>query len=158
MSNDIINLINSFYGITSSIYSSRNMIKWTKMNIFKNIEIKSIKCGYDYILFLDVNGILYINQIIPHYVTQRNFHWNPIKIEYFINNKIKIKQIECCYNSNLAIDVNNMIYLWSGWKLNDKLNIIDTLKNENIINIKCGSNHYYAVTDNNKHYLWENNQ
>eukprot|EP01084_Bolivina_argentea_P239776 402939_1 len=133
----------------------------TKVNTIRQIPIQTqfmdIYCGNKHTLALDCNGEIWswgygeFGQL-GHGDSKNRYI--PTEIQYFMNNNIKIKHICCGTWHSLALSNVNKIYTFGGnvnyqcGNNNNKDALIpelnETLKNENIITIKCGSFHNMA--------------
>ena len=185
--NDIINLIKTF-SITHQVYSTLFGIncgnghgeheindydgRWKLIETLKNKDIIKIAAGYEHSMFLESTGIVwccgnnYYGQLgLGKYIKKQ---YTPTEIKYFINNNIKIKDIKCGGNYNLAIDNKNKVYSWGhnhhGQCGNGTTNdifipkLIDSLKLYDIEKIKCGETHSYVCTNNGNNYLFGSNR
>eukprot|EP01084_Bolivina_argentea_P198973 340549_1 len=138
-----------------------------------NHYIDQIECGNDHTIFLENNGSVWsigdncygqcgLGVCAGSVVT------TPTLIQSFNDKNIKIKDIKSGHSHNLCIDTNHRVYSWgTGAACGHGDNadreqfsplIIETLKSQNIISIKCGVFHSYAKTDSNKHYLFGSNR
>ena len=118
---DIIDLIDAFFR-KNVIFSTMNQNEvtkgWTQLKIFDDKNIIKIESGRDHSLFLSQSGDVYCYGFNTKGQLGINDHEN-IKIsqhiqiiEFFIENKIKIKDIKCVSDHNLAIDINGKLYCW----------------------------------------------
>ena len=91
----------------------------------------------------------------------------PKQIDFFIKNNIQIRDITSGFYHNLAVDYNNNVYSWGyngGGQCGDGTKtmistptLIPALKNEQEKQTKCGGNHCYVNTVDNKHYIFGSN-
>ena len=191
--NEIIMIIIDFYYkiTTNSVYKvgsigedkKNNTDQWSKIQSLENENIIKIAGTIDVAFFLDKSGVLwgcgenYGGQLgvgNSDNMTKKRYRFRtPIQIEWLIWNKIKVKDIECGGYHSLCLDVNGNIFSWGfnrvgqcgNGTVNDvyKPTIIEKLKYEMVVGIKCGYNHSYAKTKNNdqvddeKYFLWGDN-
>ena len=183
---DIITVISAFHGW--SVYSTEfslyggnghglndknieNRESWKEIRAFANVDIIKIESGYYHSLFLDSNGVLWSCGDNDNGQCGRDETYDtsiPKPIEYFVNNNIKIIDIKCGYSHNLAIDEDNKLWSWGLNKFGQcgdgtlntcfKPKLISTFKYEKIKQIDCGSYHSFALTMDNKYYLWGSNK
>lgn len=88
-------------------------------------------------------------------------------IRYFIDNEIKITSISVGYSHNFAVDENGDLYGWGyncGYEIGngdhksvDTPLLNDTLKDEEIVSVKCAYYHNVALSKDGDYYLWGNN-
>ena len=178
----IKDLIDSFYRkniIFSTINMDENGINnqgikgWKQLNIFNDKNIIKIETGRDHTLFLEKNGVLWsygFNNKGQLGINDKNIKiCNKLnKINYFIENDIKIMDISCGSDHNLAIDENGKIYSWGSndfgqcgdGTFNDifKPKLIKYLDQHEIIEIKCGLYHSFAKCADEEHYLFGSNK
>eukprot|EP01084_Bolivina_argentea_P024294 45286_1 len=139
-----------------------------------NKRITQISAGACHTLFLDSHasvwccGRNYYGQLgLGHYNNMSQ--QNPQIIAYFVDNTIRINNICCGYCHNLCVDVSGIIYgfgsnnygqcgLPNGIKKPNKPFKICSLSNHKIIDIKCGCYHSYCKSDNDKHWLFGDNE
>ena len=88
-------------------------------------------------------------------------------MQYFVDNGIKIKEIECGMSHNLALDTKGNVY---GWGYNywgqcgdgSRMNVLEPkkidFKGMKVKVIKCGSNHSYCKTNDGRNWLWGRNE
>eukprot|EP01084_Bolivina_argentea_P284831 488257_1 len=149
--------------------------KWHTINCLRHIEIIKIKTGYVHSLFLAANGEIWSCGANENGQCGLGIHLGetsvPIIIEYFVNNKIKIKDIVCGESHCLAIDEDYDLWSWGynkygqcGHKVNEyDLNIytplcVDVFSSKRIIHIDCGHQHSLAVTCIGDYYLFGDNE
>ena len=141
------------------------------IEFFRNIKIIAISVGFCHSLFVDEGGIVWSCG------DNRNFelgygHNNetncayPQKINYLIENKIKIEKCASRFAHNLLLDKKNNVYSFG---LNEFGACGVNTKEENVAfprmiqmtqrveNIKCGYHHSYIKTVKNFHFLFGDN-
>ena len=81
----------------------------------KNISIIKIAVGNRYALFSDESGVIWgcdegrkLGMDIKSF--QKVFV--PKETDYFVNNSIKVKDVETGYDHPLAVDMNGKVYSW----------------------------------------------
>eukprot|EP01084_Bolivina_argentea_P082482 149352_1 len=175
--NDIINLFEIIFSNNAiyrskkhSYYGNINHKAWEYIDIFYDKQIIKIECGRYHCLYLESNGNIWSNGSNNKYgqlngEVDCSYYNIPKKIEYFVNNDIKIKDIACGWYHNLAIDYYGNIYSWGyngsgqcGRDYKSNSFLIESLQQYNIIKIKCGVQHSYAMSDKNDHFLFGNNK
>lgn len=100
-----------------------------------------------------------------------NVYYEPVLIDYFVKNDIKIVNINSGAGHTLAIDSNNNVYSWGyndfgqcghgkpGTYVNIKTpTLIVSLKKFNIVNIACGEYHSYCCSKDGKHWMFGSNE
>ena len=155
---DIMNLI-ILYHSTNQIFHQNvdcNDIKtWTKIDELDNKHITKIVATKKECFFIDASSSLW-----------RGLGFQ--KYGYFDRNRIKIKDIKCGFYHCLCIDFDGNIYSFGrnwdgqcGHGLNkdyvDEPRLIQGLKMYNIVRVKCGAYHSYAMSDNGKHFMFGDN-
>eukprot|EP01084_Bolivina_argentea_P122637 217312_1 len=126
--NDITNLIVIFskcftvYATEYSEYGGNGRPKrdkkdckfdWAEIETFKDKEIIKIRIGDNHSLFLESNGNLWscgYNANGELGLGHTNNITEPVVINYFIENNIKIKDIECGSSHCLALSFNDKLY------------------------------------------------
>eukprot|EP01084_Bolivina_argentea_P123346 218581_1 len=162
---DVINLIKQ--------YESKNMISiilmtgknisyngWIQIDGFTDRDIIKIDCTSDTFFCVDSNGtVLYVEDTVVNVM------------EYFVDNRICIIDIACGSAHILAIDDKYRIYSWGhnsfnqcGWsrdraskhvpRLIEYFSFNRKLYRSEIVTIKCGYNHSYAMSKSRHHYFW----
>ena len=139
------------------------------------INIIKIECGAYHSLLLDSNGDLYtfgyngcgqlgLGTIQKH---DHDKAYSPMVIPYFKENYIKIKDISCGFQHNLALDLNGNVWSWGyngegqcghyqkGYILEPR--IIKNVRNLKIVNIGCGGAHSFVEDENKGFYLFGDN-
>eukprot|EP01084_Bolivina_argentea_P159643 278020_1 len=155
-------------GHTHYIYGVQ--FKFQQIYELKDHYIDQIECGINHTLFLENTGSVW--SVGSNLYGECGFNnsfiriLDPTIIKSFNDENIIIKDIKCGRNHNLSIDINHKIYSFGnnengqcghGYYAAETIFIpliIETLKYENTISIKCGSLYSYAKTDSNKHYLF----
>ena len=187
---DIINLLLSFTKL-SIIYATSthpgvghpqhieltNKFTWNQVHFFDDKNIIKIAVGGGHTLFLDQNGNIwscgqnYYNVngwMDKSYIDMACYV--PRRIKYFMQNKIKIKDIQCGASHSLALDVDGMVYSW-GYNGAGECGVgavmteneitepmmIEDLKEYKVEIIRCGVTHNYVRTECNKHYMFGSN-
>ena len=183
---DIIELMTKFIGRGRVYVASAG---WKEQNELRDEDIMKIRAGSNHCLFLDIkgrirciggncHGQLGIGHNNDRYtINCEYFDYSQITtdyIGYFVQNKIRIKDIECGFDHNLAIDINGKVYSWGydnyyqcghGNKKHDTKNkyfvqpkMIEAFTNYVIMEIKCGSHHSYCKSVDYKHFLFGSNE
>ena len=166
-------------------YELPNKNGWNEVEFFNDKNVIKIDAGYYHTLFLDDTGNVYAcgksasdgrlgigdvthledddEELISSKVVNI-----PLKIKYFEDNGIRIVDIACGSDHNLALDVNGRIYSW-GWnehgqcgdgKMENEIlepKLIESLKGYRINLIRCGYCHSYCRSECGKHFIWGNN-
>ena len=125
----------------------------------------------DYKLYLDeyfdtdhpgFDGVLRLQN------AERGDIYSPELIEYFADNGIRIVDIECGANPNLALDDEGRVYSW-GTNDNGECGqgpdedtiyeprLIKEVKDYIVTDVGCGFSHSYLKTDCDKHYMFGSN-
>ena len=151
---------------------------WNEVKIFadENINIVGIAMGNNHALFVDDRGVVWscgINNYgclglgIDEKRTAKVY--GPREIKYFMENDIRIKDIKCGYEHNLALCMDGNVYSWGlnssgqcGHDMDGQFSIpiptkIDAFDDEEVVVIKCGEEHSYICTASGKHYLFGSN-
>eukprot|EP01084_Bolivina_argentea_P089898 162089_1 len=136
---------------------------WTVIDSFTT-DIIDVSCGMYHSLFLDKNGVVW--SCGDNDSGQLGFGHNktdpscpPTQIQFFIDNKIVIKQISCGRAHNLCIDYNGKCYGECGNLSIFRQNVHEpNMIMENVVTVKCGYRHSYIKTYDEKHYLFGNNK
>jgi len=193
INNDIMELLIA-YSKSNRIYSTTNKPgsghpeyseftdTWKEIEFFKteNINIIKIALGDETTFFLDDTGTvwgcchdpLFLGNGKTYGIFSAHKHtvYIPIKITFFIENGIIIKDIQCGYVYTLALDTNGKVYSWGvnnygqcGFDGDDdrfiyKPKRIGFFDNYFVDKIKCGWNHSYVGTRDGRHYLFGDNQ
>ena len=149
-----------------------NIIKYLENN---NINIVKIDVGSWHSLFLESNGNVWAcgrgrsGQLGLKEVDDEDDAVDiPQRIDYFMDNDIKIRDIKCGWNHNLAIDYDDRIYSW-GDNSHGQCGIgieryyifipteIEFFKDYKVDTIDCGHSHSYVKTKCGKHFMFGNN-
>eukprot|EP01084_Bolivina_argentea_P275692 470243_1 len=171
--NNVYSTGDSFFATGAHGHGAVNIISWTKIQTLCNKHIIQVASGSSHSLFLDADGSVFCcgknhySQLgIGHSYSDTSME--PTAIPFFMKKKIPIKHIECGKDHNIAIDDNGNAYSWGdnrkgqcGDGTTNDINepkLIETLKPYKVINIKCGSFHSYALTDQHHHYLFGGNE
>eukprot|EP01084_Bolivina_argentea_P177780 307438_1 len=178
---DIINLLRVFCGV-GNVYITKDRYDtslWNEMKAFKWKDIIQIRSGCNHSLFLESNGTVWGiggNQHGQLGLGHTDKVKIPTSIEYFMKHGIKIKEITCGFDHNLALDYNNNVYAWGynaylqcGYDVSRQCltpQLINPLKD--IAEIDCGSHHSYCKTfdgrmfffgsNNYNECIWDNKQ
>ena len=163
--------------VTTMVYYKKNKSNWKGISTFNdklsiNIIKMAVSCTHN--LFLDENGVVWFS--IDEYCGAAGFpmnmyHNNDVSnvttIDYFIDNDIKIIDIECGFAHSLALSEDGLVYSWgfNGWgecghgdtERIFEPKLIDALKGEIVNTIKCGAQHSYCKTID-KHFIWGSNE
>ena len=130
----------------------------TKINNLNGIKMVKVKLGYNFGLFLDSNGIIYgCGYNFNGQLGFGNYVTNNVlikKIDWFIDNEIKIKDMDIGNSFSIFIDTNNNVYgcgfvpykenpVWADnpWKNNLPLKIT------NASHVFCGTDQVYLLND-----------
>ena len=162
---DIVALLIQFHGYeTNKLYITEYFTgcignPWYEVNGFSDINIIKIAAGSNHFLCLSKQGNVYRD------MSRKN---DPFMIEFV---GTKIENIECGGEHNLAIDVDGNLYAWGdnqygqcgiSDKRYDKEVIIPSLvfmKDKHcVIEIDCGYDHSYCLTDDGLHFLFGGNE
>eukprot|EP01084_Bolivina_argentea_P229018 386644_1 len=139
----------------------------------KNIHIIQIECGWEHSLFLTLDGAVHSggsnkSAQLGHGEKYKENYGSIQKIEYLIKKSIKIINIKCGWNHNLALDENSIAYAW-GENIYGKCGVgsedeyiyiptfIKTKSNEKIKQIATGYSHSYVTTEKDGYWLFGNN-
>ena len=158
---------------------------WNKVPFFDDKHIVKIAVGSAHTMFLDDTGVLWgcgfngAYQIASEHSeiyeddetgtgTLGKRVYEPVKVKYFVENGIKIKDIAVGYSYNLAVDTDGKVYSWGtniygqcGTCDDEYMNVptlIEDLKEYEIDLIRCGHHHSYVKTSCDKHYLFGKNE
>ena len=163
---------------------NKNNNGWNEIQSFteQNVNIIKIQTGLEHSLFLDDTGIVWScginndgNLGLGSDVRDEIVIYGPKKIKYFIKNDIKIIDIKCGSNFNLALDSNGKVYSWGtnfkgqcghnisigGINVFYEPKCIKGLMDYVVDDIKCGYAHCCARTVCGKWFMWgcnDNNQ
>lgn len=193
-SDDVMALIVNYLGGGNRVYSTGNgsndnHCRWNEMVQFQSQRIHQIRVGFRHALFLGKDGNLWgfgdnsngqlglkrqrdcvaegkhTRDGSKH--TRKSLNSVPQSLGF----KIKMREIACGYQHNLAIDDHRRVYSW-GNNLRGQCGYDDTLygrqrlvgprmiiwfENDEIIKIGCGYEHSYCCTAEGKHYLFGSN-
>ena len=152
-------------------FSNKND-KFQKIEFFKNHKIKQISAGEFHSLFVQQNGVLWTcgksdRGQLGHGNRFGSLRAYPKKVEYLIQNKIKIKKCRTGDHHNLLLDEGNNVYSFGcnrfgqcGLNSTHEHIALPTIieMSEKIESIQCGCNHSYIKTVKNVHYLFGSNQ
>ena len=99
---------------------------------------------------------------------EEEYIYSPKAIPYFINNGIKIKDIESGNYHNLAVDIYGRLYSWGNHQYGQcgvaadcyycLPTLVEDLKDYEVDKIRCGSYHSYVRTKCGRHYLFGSNR
>ena len=102
---------------------------WNVVDSFRDKNIIKCAVGTHHSMFLQDNGVLWTcgsyrggelgldsndDEFTTHETLQMNYLYKPTKIQFFIKEKIVIKDIKCGIVHNIALDINGHVYAW-GW-------------------------------------------
>ena len=191
--NDIMDLLMEYLKL-NIIYSTTNepgsghpqyqqfTDTWNQIEFFKknNINVIKIALGDETTFFLDDTGIVWgcchdplflgNGKTYDTFSAHRDTVYIPIKIKFFIENGITIKDIQCGELYTLALDTKGNVYSWGfndygecGFdheydKIIYKPRHISFFDDCFVDFIKCGWNHSYVGTRDGRHYLFGDNQ
>eukprot|EP01084_Bolivina_argentea_P049728 91452_1 len=142
-----------------------------------NTNIKYVACGMDHTLALTEEGnVLFwgkIDRIGTHnreVIWGKDIEWTPKYIKCFQSFDIEIIEIQCGSVHNLCLDKNGRMYSWgnnvynqcgisTGYEYTNEPYKLENnaLKDEKIIDIKCGRYHNICKTEEANFYLWGSN-
>eukprot|EP01084_Bolivina_argentea_P122793 217599_1 len=167
----IINIINGFYKL-NNVYKTRDdEAKWVSIKTFKHIHIMKIEVGKVHSLFLDSLARLWCLGRNNHGqlgLGSRSLYYDkskPCLIKYFVDNKIKIKDVKCGVYHNLSMDENGNIYTFGdndyGQCGDGTLDQVDEPKRileidkkyKETKKIKCGAYHSYMLIYSLEHQI-----
>ena len=146
-------------------YLSNISYSWNSTKTYENSKIVNFSDSYVTALrqLLCVNGFVrkYFG-IVPMEIINLLMAFVPNFRRYFSENsfyeKVRINDIKCGKDNNLALDQNGNVYVWYRQIVQgESAEIVKSLMNYNVIEIDCGDSHFYAKTDGNEHFLWGNN-
>eukprot|EP01083_Nonionella_stella_P154080 495992_1 len=152
----------------------RSVPKIIPLNNNNAFNIRGIKCGYGYNIYIDTNSNYFVagnNQHGECGVQDQNENYivNPQRFQFFSNQQIEIKHVFASFSGCVTFWVtqNNKIYA-NGWNNKDQLAIKNQGKNTsykepillrnltdmqlNIVDIKCAVNYSLCLTSNGKVY------
>jgi alpha-tubulin suppressor-like RCC1 family protein len=127
-------------------------VKRIPFNISNNVSWISVACGYDYIVGITIDGLLYIwgNTNVVGIISK-----SANKIELPRINDIPWTQVSCAKLFLYALNNNGDLYIFSN---STEPSIINKINNSNWTYISCGLNYIMAINENNELYAWgENN-
>ena len=132
------------------LYDSNNY-KWSPLRFFDKMQIIDIACSLSHSLFLDNTGNVYQCK-----------DGTPKMLYYFNESKTRIRKICCNFKTSLAIDIKGIVWFWGilhecPWFNKERPQIIETIKDYNIVDIKAGLNNWYAKSSTYNHWLWGDN-
>ena len=150
-----------------------NNTGWNMVNSFKGKNI--IKCGVGngFSMFLEDNGVIWtcgdcgpgqLGLSLDQFSVLK-----PIKIPYFLKEKIVITDIKCGSNHNIALDINGDVYSWGCNRYGQcghgtdngegvyEPKLIESVKEFVIDYIDCGYIHSYIKSIDKTHYLFGSN-
>ena len=152
---------------------------WTVMKFFQHKNVIQLSSGLDYCLFLDATGNVYgcgHNEYGQVHVGIDNLHIQaPMQIIFPIKTRIRIKKLACGLYHNLAIDEEfGNVYSW-GWNKHGQcghsakyglnaeqastgIKMVEILEEFICKDIECGGYHSFVKTDNDKYFLFGNNE
>ena len=151
--------------------------EFKQIETFKNMNEKiiSVSVGNSFSMFLGENGNVFgcgycQGGALGIALRDRNNDQSgiPTKIRYFEENDIKIVEVVCGEYHVLALDDNGNIWSWGenskgqcGINKDDKLihtpHLIESLKDKEVVEIRCGTDHSGCITLNGEYYLWGRN-
>eukprot|EP01084_Bolivina_argentea_P178981 309315_1 len=150
---------------------------WKEMITLRDRDIVKIKTGLNHTVFLDRKGVVWccgININGGLGVGHNDDVYEPTAIQWFIDEGIRIKDICCGSDHNVALDIHGGVYTWGANHMgqcgDSSTNYIDLpkkilyFKNECVTTIDCGSNHTYCLVKSkcsarrDRHYLFGSNK
>ena len=177
---DIISVIMMFskfskvYTTTPNGYGVRNVRYeegWKEIESLSQNNIIKITAGANFSLYLDSDGIVYAkgNGYMGKLgLGHRETVDIPTEIKYFKERNIKIVDIASGYSHSLALDINGRLYAWGkntkgecgGERERDVVmtpKMVQSLKEYEIDEIRCGYNMSYCRTKCGKDFIWGQN-
>ena len=160
----IIDLIASFSNKRVVFSSTDNVpTEFYEMNVFGNVEIVKICACWRRTFFLDIYGYLWCWckwNVNDAYCT-------PHRVTYFVENGVRIKDVECGFGHILVLDYDGNMYSCgcnSYGQCGDGncYGLIEPVKIDceyigKVVVIKCGTYHSYCKTIDGKHFMWGSN-
>ena len=180
MPEDIINIINAYNLLTKVLaigfasgggtgLSSKIVSKWTEIDGLKDKNIVKIRVGDGHSVFLESNGTVWTcgyNYDGQCGLGHTESVWKVSCVQYFVDNDIKIKEIECGWAFNIMMDYDGRIWMF-GDNMYGQLGIdggsvaepmeIEMFRDEEVEIMRCGLAHVYVRCKGGKHYLWGDN-
>lgn len=152
-----------------TLRSSYDKVKFGKVLSLENEKIVSAKCGYNHTICLTEDGEVYSwgygkDGALGHSNFENSLA--PKKIEYFSQNGLKIKKIECGDYFSMALTNDGKIYTWGmnnygqlglgqiSHKLKINLPTEVGLRNKIVSEIFAGEDHCACVTEEGEGYIW----
>ena len=157
------------------------ILEFTEIPSLRDQQIVGIYAGLEHSLFLDDLGALW--------TCGKNKHGQlgngpfkkwvdiPIQIEYFVSQKIKIKEVACGCAHNLVVSEENVIYSWgknksgqcghgtdkSSYSYPKEIVCFKKMMGVNMaseveIEIQCGINHSYVRSMDGQRWLFGSNE
>eukprot|EP01084_Bolivina_argentea_P131837 232651_1 len=171
---EVIRLILKYYQFNQVYRTKSGQIGWFKLNIGNQTPIIQLSAGSYYCMLLEENGVLWgfgDNNYGQIGLNHNKFVENPTKIQYFIDNKINIKQVKCGEYHTLALDDGGNVYAFgqkhacgydeyaSVTAYNEKEGVfppmlVQSLQNYKLIKIDCSENNSYCLTSNGQHFVF----
>eukprot|EP01083_Nonionella_stella_P063679 165476_1 len=156
-----------------------NKTLWFEIAGLSDKDITKIAIGAKHALFLDSDGVVYVSGD-NHMGQQGNpdlyceYVRTPKRLEYFVENNIKIKEIKCGMHHNLVLDKEGKLFAF-GWNAHGQCGVSQDVKSYDSLSvtvpmrvpafqdktvkvIECGEKHSYAMTEDKKHYFWGGNR
>ena len=149
-------------------YAAGNYLGWREIEALNNKDIIKVSMGFNHSLFLASDGIVYAcgeNIDGELGIVEVNGISNiPMEIPFFTKNKIRIVDIATSCYTSLALDEYGRIYAWgynncgqcgSGHEFAIKTpELIESLREYVVVEIKCGYHLSYCRTECQKHFIW----
>eukprot|EP01084_Bolivina_argentea_P169743 294218_1 len=147
-----------------------NFVKIKSLNKY---NIINVSCGSYFSLFLSDEGDVwscgsnkYGQCGLGDNIQDK--HRLPERIDYFIDEDIIVKEIQCGLYHSIALDIDGYAYCWGRNNIGQCARIIKNKKDKiinipkllkhlmeyEIIKIKVGCNHSLAITENKQYYMW----
>lgn len=182
---DVINVVIQYHNVNKVLscgdsdymshghHDTQIVHKWTEIEQLKDKDIIQIRVGMYHTFFMDFQGIVWsVGQNLGFELCLGHNRSPITKITVFNVDDIRIKDIQCGANFVLFLDCNGSVWTCgdnqykqcgdadqNGETLNvEKPTKMKTSLNKNVVEIKCGKYHGYMRTEDDKRYLWGDNQ
>eukprot|EP01084_Bolivina_argentea_P251381 421605_1 len=143
------------------------------IHIIDNIKVNvdNIVCGSDHTLAKCINGNVYSFGFNGSGQLGHNCKfavYEPTLIKYLVENNIHINMIACGSYHNVIVDTNGQVYCFglnshyecgNGNTENVYIPQLNEILRDNIVvNVRCGYQHNMVCIDNGDYYLWGDNR
>lgn len=95
--------------------SPESKVNFQKIHLYNKLKISSLNCGYNFIIFLTKTGILFshgsnsLGELgLGDYISRSE----PMVVNFLIEKKEKIADVECGFKHVLARDTLGKVYSW----------------------------------------------